>query len=976
MYAMPGIHRLHTVTDSVDTPGISYVFGTFRLIPSQQVLLDGDARVSVGSRVLDLLTALVERRGELVTKQELMARAWPRTIVEESNLKVHITALRKALSEGPQDQRFVATVVGRGYKFVAPVERSVLAQRALPAAPRGRASHNVPAALVRPIGRAETIRDLLERLTRIRLLTLAGPGGIGKTIVALAVAQEMMEAGEHDVWFVDLSRLSDASLVPQAIATAVGLTGHAADLPAALANFFRRCERPQLVILDSCEHVIDAAAVMAELMTLSAPQSFVLATSREPLRAVAEHIYRLEPFDSPPDDAGLTMSEALRYPAVELFMERAVAVRGDLVPTDADAPVIARICRRLDGIALAIELAATRLSAFGVNELLDLLDDRFSVLAQGRRTAPKRQRTLLATLDWSYQLLPDAERIVLRRLGIFSGTFALGAAAAVVSDDRLAPASVIDAIASLVAKSMLCAQVSGDTVRYRMLDTTRDYALRKLTDEGELERIAQRHSAHLHELFARTEAHWRAPSDAGWADTCIEMLDDLHAALNRAFSPDGDVAAGIALTVAAIPAWTHAGALDECRHRVERALSRIEAGASASDPQRMKLYAALAASTLYTCGALARVEVACGAALSIAERIGDTGYRLRCLYTACSSLAYQGRLCDAAALLGKFRSLAHSAHDTAATLAGRQLSAFLLHHMGRQDDARNELESFPDQSAELSHCILPSHGHIDGNHAARAIRSDIVWLQGAPERALRTAQLARADSPAGGHVLTTLYVLLFAVVPIALCNRDLCAADDALRALREGVAKHGLTLFDAMTSCLEGALLLEKNDPAGLTILSDALARLEREPFGLRYPWYAGMYAKGLLAFGHRAEARTAIDVALAWSRAHDESWCTPELLRIEGDIQSASDPLDADGAAEALYRQAITLAQSQTALSFELRAAMGLARLKHRQRKTGEASDLLRPVVGRFTERFATSDLKEARDLLDALGRPAPGRG
>jgi predicted ATPase/DNA-binding winged helix-turn-helix (wHTH) protein len=507
MHTSPGGSRLGAGTDSIDTAEVAYLFGSFRLVPSQQILFDGDARVPIGSRARDLLTALVERRGELITKEELMARVWPQTVVEESNLKVHIAALRKALGERPQDQRFVATAVGRGYRFVAPVKCEVLSTNPSPAEMAPHASHNVPVALVRPIGRTETIHDLLERLSRIRLLTVAGPGGIGKTTVALAVAHAMVEAQEYDVWFVNLSRLSDASFVPHAVANAIGLAVHSNDIPSALANYFRRRNRRQLVVLDNCEHVIEAAAVMAEHMTSAAAQMHVLATSREPLRAEGEHIYRLEPLDSPAYSASLTVNEALRYPAVELFLERAVAARGDLIFSDQDAPVVALICRRLDGIALAIEIAATRLNAFGLRELLDLLDDRFFTLVQGRRTAPVRQKTLLATLDWSYQLLPDIERVVLRRLGIFPGAFALGSAAVVVADENLPQASVIDAIANLVAKSMLSADVGSDTVRYCLLDMTRAYARRKLADADESDMLARRHTEYFRGAYARIEEY-------------------------------------------------------------------------------------------------------------------------------------------------------------------------------------------------------------------------------------------------------------------------------------------------------------------------------------------------------------------------------------------------------------------------------------------------------------------------------------
>lgn len=968
MHTSSSGHRPGAVNDPIDNAGVAYLFGSFRLVPSQQILLDGDTRVPVGSRALDLLTALVERRGELISKQELMARAWPQTVVEESNLKVHIAALRKVLGEGPQDQRYVATVVGRGYQFVAPVEREMLPANALPAEMIPHASHNVPVALVRPIGRAETIHDLLERLSRIRLLTVAGPGGIGKTTVALAVAHAMVEAQDCDVWFVNLSRLSDASFVPHAIANAIGLAVHSNDIPSALAHYFRLRNRRQLVVLDSCEHVIEAAAVMAEHMTSAAPQMHVLATSREPLRAAGEHIYRLEPLDSPADSSSLTVDEALRYPAVELFLERAIAARGDFVLSDEDAPVVALICRRLDGIALAIELAATRLNAFGVRELLDLLDDRFFTLAQGRRTAPARQKTLLATLDWSHQLLPEIERVVLRRLGIFPGAFALASAASVVADDNLPQASVIDAIASLVAKSMLSADVGSDAVRYRLLDTTRAYARRKLADADESDTLARRHAEHFRDVYARIEAFWNTPPDTRWLAEHIAAIDDLRAALNWAFSERGDESLGIALTVSAIPAWVRLSSLEECRSRVEQALARIDAGAAALDSQRMKLNTALAASAMYTRGMVAQVDAAWTTALALAEKLGDREYQLRSLFAACCGYVYAGKLRAADELLKKFRSIANASNNTVAISDCNRLTAFAWHHIGRQEEARQHLEDVLDRPIAPRQRSQLSHNHVDGCDGSRTLLSSILWLQGFPERALRTALKARNDAQASGHALTVGYVLVFASIPIGLYTGDVDATEAALVALQDNVATHGLVLFDAMARCLKGALLLEQNDPLGLSVLADALTQLEREHIGLRYPMYAGLYARGLLRFERHAEAMAAIESALAWSGAHEELWFLPELLRIKGEILGAGDVPDSRGVSEALYMQALDSARRQAALSFELRAATSLARLKHRQGKSNEAKSLLLAVYEKFTEGFATSDLKEARALLEGF--------
>lgn len=945
---------------------MEFRFGPFRLLPARQLLLKGDARVRVGNRALEILTALVERPGELVTKQELMARAWPRMVVEESNLKVQITALRKVLGEGPRDQRYLTTVTGRGYQFAAPVTCD-LPLHMTPVDQVVRVAQNLPAALVRPIGRAETIATLVQQFSHTRFITVTGSGGIGKTTVALAVARQMVEAAERDVWFVDLSTLSGSHLVFHAIATAVGLSVHSDDIPSALANYFRLRNRPQLVVLDSCEQIIDAAAVAAERIVGMTPYMLVLATSREPLRAAGEHVYRLQPLDAPAGPDNLTADTALQFPAIQLFMERAAARRGGFSLSDEDAPIVGEICRRLDGIALAIELAATRLDAFGARELLDLLGDRFRALGQGRRAGPERHRTLLAMLDWSHHLLPDVERIVLRRLGVFVGGFALQSAVAVTEDSDIRASSVIDAVASLVAKSMLVANVNGETVRYRLLDSTRDYARLKLVDAGELETVTRRHAGHFRALYARAEDQWSAPPDARWLEHHVRAINDVRAALNWAFSPHGDPSLGIALTVSAVPAWLHLSSLEECRSRVKYALSRINVDEPELDRPRMKLFTALAAAAMYTCGMGSEVDAAWTSALAIAEKLDDMEYQLRALFAGLCALVYEGKHRAADTLLQRYRAVAAEAANAVAITDGDRLTAFAWQHMGKLAEARQHLERALGRHVEPHERSQLSRFHVDWRGGSRTILTNILWLQGFPEQALHTANEARIDVQASGHALTSGYFLVLALVPLALNVGDLIMAEAMLKVLQEHVAEHGLLIFDAMARCLHGALLLERKDPTGLVILSNALDRYQHEHIGLRYSMYLGIYARGLLSFGRDAQAREAIENALVWSDANEELWYMPELLRIKGEILEAADTFDTQGLSGQLYQEAIAVARRQGALSWELRASTSLARLAHRL-GAEHAAALLLPVYEKFSEGFETADLKTARALLDCL--------
>jgi predicted ATPase/DNA-binding winged helix-turn-helix (wHTH) protein len=452
-------------------------FGPFCLLPAQQLLLEDGTPVRLGSRALEILTALVERAGELVSKNELMTRVWPDTFVDENTLRVHIAGLRRALGDGQPGRRYLTNVPGRGYRFVAPVDLSEPGARPAPKSTIAARTHNLPNSRVRALGRADTIGVLLDQLPHQRLTTIVGAAGMGKTTVATAVAETLLGAYEDGVWLVDLAPQSDARLVPTMLASALGLAVESENTVSQLIDLLRH--KTMLVVLDSCEHVVAAAAGLAEQMLAGVPGLRILATSREPLRADGERVYRLSPLEIPPDRTELSALDATAYSSVQLFIECAAASIDGLQLSDADILVVADICRKLGGMPLAIELAAARMDAFGIRQLAVLLDDRLGILNHGRRTAQPRHRSLDAALDWSYEFLPESERALLRRLSIFAGAFTLDTAVALAGDDDR---DMIDGIANLVAKSLISADVRGSVVHYRLLNTTRAYARRKLSE--------------------------------------------------------------------------------------------------------------------------------------------------------------------------------------------------------------------------------------------------------------------------------------------------------------------------------------------------------------------------------------------------------------------------------------------------------------------------------------------------------------
>ena len=489
-------HMSSTSSKPVDGSATRVIsFGPFSLLPDQRQLLEVDKLLNIGSRAFDILLALVERPGELISKEELMARVWPNVYVEPANLTVHVAALRRVLGDGREGHRYLVNIPGRGYRFVAPVSLEDRKAPRPPQQPVQRHLHNLPNQITRLVGRADTSRALATFLSSDRLLTIVGPGGIGKTSIALAVADEVAGSYEHGVWLVDLARISDPDMLPGVLGSVLGLdTPPGTTLPV-LAQSLRG--KQMLLVLDNCEHAAEAAASLAVHMLQASSAARILATSREPLRAEGERRYRLPSLEVPPASAQLTAVEAMRFSAVELFVERTAARLDGFELTDHDAPVVVDLCRKLDGNPLAIELAVGRIDTFGVHGLSARLNGGLRLLSGGYRTALPRHQTLRAMLDWSFDWLPESERSVLSRLAIFTGEFVLEAAIAVASSDDIAAVEVADAVVSLVAKSLVNADISGKEPQYRLLEITRDYALEKLQEGYEFGLVARRYAEYL-----------------------------------------------------------------------------------------------------------------------------------------------------------------------------------------------------------------------------------------------------------------------------------------------------------------------------------------------------------------------------------------------------------------------------------------------------------------------------------------------
>jgi predicted ATPase/DNA-binding winged helix-turn-helix (wHTH) protein len=488
-------------------PARAFAFGPF-LLSDQKLLLSNGEAVRIGRRAFDLLTALVQNHGQVVSKQELMSRAWRGLVVEDGNLKVTIAALRRLLGEGSGTPRYIATVVGRGYRFIATVRDAGYHHQALyPLAPRR--SGNLPASTQRIFGREDVIRSILQDLDDTRLLSIVGPGGVGKTTVALAVADRAAGAFEGGAWLVDLSLLNEPSRVSEAIAGVIGSSALTGDKAIVVDDPLRDSE--MLLVLDNCEHLIGAVAQCADRILTSTRSVKLITTSREPICIRGERVRRLHGLGVPPKADGMSAEDAMAFPAVQLFADRAASKVESFRVDDANAPIVTAICHRLDGLALAIERVAPRVGALGIAKMLDHLDRRFHMF-DGYHEGPERHRTLTAAVNASYTLLSPSEQAVLRRLSAFAGAFSLESACIMGGAEDIDRATVVEDIASLVAKSLLSAEPCNGEMQYRQAHVTRAFALEKLVEHGDLEHALRWHAEQLigsvadtHDRQGRTE---------------------------------------------------------------------------------------------------------------------------------------------------------------------------------------------------------------------------------------------------------------------------------------------------------------------------------------------------------------------------------------------------------------------------------------------------------------------------------------
>ena len=897
-------------------------FGPFALLPAERLLTRDGVPVEIGGRSFDLLVVLTEQPGQILSKRDLLKRVWPDVVVEDGSLRFHMAGLRKLLGEGTGGARYIATQVGVGYAFVAPVavQGPETGQTVTPAPAPLAPTHNIPPRLPHLIGRTEDLALLQDRVMDTPLFTIVGAGGVGKTSLAIEIGHALAPQFANRVAFVDFSMLENPGLVRPMIAGAMGLTVQSNDPLAVILGHLR--DQSFLLLLDNCEHLIGPTAELVEHIIDAAPQVRILATSREPLRVRGEHVHRLDALGYPDDAQALTLAELRAYPAIELFLERARAADSQFRVDEGDARLIGDLCARLGGMALPIELAAVRAATHGLEATARQLGERFSLMWPGRRTALPRQQTLQATLDWSHDLLPDVERIVLERLAIFVGPFSIDAALAVVADALVGADDIAAAVDQLVAKSLIAPNRMRGAGTYRLLEMTRAHGRQHLLTRGQAEvnANARRHAAYY---LAELEALLAQEDDVLQDQRPLrQQLGNIRSALDWAFGDKGDRRIDVRLAAASAPVFLNLSHLIECRNWCSRALAEM------MDSERctaieLELQGALAIALMFTRGNRPEAGKALDRALEIARLLDDHWSELRIL----------GRLHIFHERIGEYQAamdhaaraiqVAEAVGEDEAIGVAYSLSGISHHLAGNQIQARADLEMSLAHAPQSLRSQTVRYGFDHRNRSIIAL-ARTLWLTGDERRAKALARQAVEDAATLNHPVTLCIALIWSL-SIHSWMRDFAAAEETLATFADCAEANALGPYIAAASGFAGEFAILRGEAGGgaLAAIEQCLVRLRTARYDLLTTPFSIALAQGMMLDTRFTEAGNVIDATIRRCEANGEQCLMPELLRIKARIAIA---LLNGTIATPLLDRAMTLARQQGAVAWELRAAGDLA--------------------------------------------------
>jgi predicted ATPase/DNA-binding winged helix-turn-helix (wHTH) protein len=915
----------------------------------------------LGGRALDILIYLADRPGEVIVKRELIDRVWSDVTVEEGSLRVHIAAIRKALADGQFGNRYIANVKARGYSFVGTVVPLAVSTESR--SDRSRQQGRLPARPLMMIGRETVVREVSDKLRDGRFVTLFGPGGIGKTTIATAVGHAAAEEFGGEVYFVDLEGLTDSRQVAGAVATSLGLVLKSKDPGLELVDLVR--SRKLLIILDSCEHVIEAVASLAEQLYRQTEEIHVLTTSRELLKVEGEHCYRVPPLDCPPDGSERTANAVLRYPSAQLFVQRVAARAGSFVLTDEEAPFVAEICRKLDGLPLAIELAAGQVAALGLKNTAARLVSRPELLKLSHRTAVPRHRTLKATLDWSYDLLSDAERIVFRRIAPFVGHFTLEGARHVAGELGAATGEIFDAIAGLVEKSLIATRIDETQAEYRFLDTTRAYALEKLEEHAEIDVVFRRHAEYVAGYLESQRAALLPLPQAQRVAAHLGQVSDVRAALEWSFGPRGDAEIATRLAVPATQLLLELSLLSECQLWSERAIALL--GSQHPDSRReMEICATLPFALMYTEGNSQRVRAAFSRALGAAVRRQDVGYELRLLSGLFRYSYWTNDINNAIDLAARSKNVALKTQDPGDLALAESMLGAASHLTGNHLVAQKHFETSLGYARTGSRFRAGLHLFNYVSFSLAGMARSLLY-RGLLVQSLDYANRAIDEGKRSGRpaILCRALAMVFPVF-LASGNAELSAQCVAQTA--DLASAYALIPYRALAIGQRGQLLLLQGTiEDAIPLLRKALKELHDQRYEMLNVDFFCELSAGLMTTGGHEEALALIANQLDIQQQAGKFLHMPNLLRMKG-LALASRSIEDHAEAEQSLLSSIDYAKRQSANLFELKAATDLAELLLKQARVREAYKHLCAALDRMPAGTVSPTHNRALQIVNRL--------
>jgi predicted ATPase len=882
-----------------------------------------------------LLGVLASRTGGFVSDDEIAATSacsW-RTVPDHAHKR--LGTINEVLAKHFDAGHFVMHVPGVGYSLTVPSVRSRLPAAVCDTAGRTR----LPPLRSRVVGRQGDLAAITASARQSRLLTLFGAGGVGKTTLAVAAAQQMAGSFADGVFFVDLSPLTCAEAIAPAVAAALRMPPAAGAGPQDIAGFLRT--RVVLLVVDNCEHVVDGAAALCDAIHRAAPRTCILATSRETLRCAGESVHRVRSLATPGPAEALTSEKALAFAAVQLFVDRLAERMPGFVLKNNDAATAAELCRRLDGLPLAIELAAGFAQRMDLRDMLLLLDAPLAMRAADAPTA--RHESLGHLLHWSYELLGATERRVFERLCLFRGHFTMESAKAVAGADGVARDDVPRTIIALAAKSLLAVEPTPEgPPRFRLLETTRRFASARLRAGSDYDTSAARHAEDVRQLLEAVERDWTNLSPVQWYASCGTLLDDLRGAVDWAFSENGDSVMGARLAVAGAPLAFVFSLWGEFAGWFARAIAAVDAGHPIDAELESRLRRTYGTLLALTRGPGDDMSENYEAALEKARE--TTGAVAAWALDGVWMSAYiSGDYPRALPLAQECAALARAGGDPVAIVRTRRMLSQSLYAMAdfpAAADLAESLISDPNFSTRQSHWSA-----IDPRISARVVLARVRWLQGRPSRAatLLAEALAMCKYEASE---SDAHVLAWGALPLHLWNGDLDAASGCMGRLEEVCAGGRHPYWGSWREPFALAIRGARGETVLRTELEATKDNLQIDMLG---------------TLGHMQE--------VVFDRAERgmAPWCAAEIFRARGEQLLRGDPT-ASVEGEDLIRRGLLIAREQGSLAWELRCSISLARLWLDRRMRAEAGELLSEVYARFPEGENTADLAKARALLAQL--------